>query len=80
MNGTGAGWEAGAFLRSGGEAGLFAAEPLHHAHHAVMLAMPAAARGKIRVGVGAKNGRNQRPAEGHHQRKCDRAAHLQATI
>ncbi len=40
-----------------------------------MLAVPAAARGEIRVGVGAKGGRDQHPAENRRQRKCDRAAH-----
>jgi hypothetical protein len=45
-----------------------------------MFAVSAAAWGKIRVGIGAKKGRNQRPTEDHHQRKCDRSAHFLATI
>ena len=80
MNGTGADWEAGTLLKNGREAGLVAAEPLHHAHHAVMLAVPAAARGKIRVASGPKMGAISVQLKAMHQRKCDRAAHLQATI
>jgi hypothetical protein len=75
MNCAGACREARALLRDGRKDRLVAAEPFHHAHHAVMLAVPAAAWGKIRVGIGAKDGRDQHPAEHHRQRKCDRAAH-----
>jgi hypothetical protein len=79
MDGAGAGWKTGTLFRSGREASLAAAGPLHHAHHAVMLSVPAAAGRKIRVGIRPKNGRNQRPTEDHHQRKCDRSAHSQRT-
>jgi hypothetical protein len=75
---TGAGRETGALFRDGREAFPLAAEPLHGAHHAVMLAVPAAAWGQIGVGIGAKEGRNQHAAEDHRQRKCDYAAHGQA--
>ena len=78
MNRTGAGRRARTLLRDGGKAPLVAAEPLHHPHHAVVLAMPAAAGRKIGLRIGAKQRRDQRPAEHHHQRKCDRAAHSQA--
>jgi len=71
---------AGALLRNGVESLLAAAELPHHAHHAVMLAVPAAAWGKIRAGAGAKDGRDQRPTEDNGQRKCDRAAHKQETV
>lgn len=75
MNGTGAGRGTGALLRDGGKTLLIAAKLPHPAHHAMMLAVPAAAGGKIRVGAGAKGGHDQRQAEDHCQRKCDRAAH-----
>ena len=78
MNGVGVCREVGALLGSGAEVLSVAAEPVHHAHHAVMLAVPAAAWGKIRVGVGAKERRNQHPAEHHQQRNCDGAPHSQA--
>ena len=51
MNGASARWQAGTFFRDGCEAGLFTVEPLHPTHHAVMFAVPAAAWGKVRVGV-----------------------------
>lgn len=72
---TGAGWETGALFRDGGEAFAAAAEPLHHA---VMLAVPAAAWGQISVGIGAKEGRHQHATEDYRQRKCGYAAHGQA--
>jgi hypothetical protein len=78
VNRTSAGREAGAFFRYGREAFPLAAELLHGAHHAVMLAVPAAAWGQIGVGIGAKEGRDQHPAEDHRQRKCGYAAHSQA--
>ncbi len=74
MNRAGARWHAGALFRDGREAGSLAAELLH-AHHAAMLAVPAAAWGEIRVSARAKSGRDQHQAEDHRQRKCDRAAH-----
>jgi len=80
MNGAGGCRRAGALLRDGGKALLVAAELLHPAHHAAMLAVPAAAWGQIRVGAGAKDGRDQREAEDHSQRKCDRAAHGQGIV
>ena len=80
INGAGACRLAGALLRDGGESLPLPAKPLHHAHHAAMLAVPAAAGGKIRACAGAKDGRDQRPAEYHCQRKCDRAAHKQTTV
>jgi oxalate decarboxylase/phosphoglucose isomerase-like protein (cupin superfamily) len=53
---------------------------LHDAHHAVMLAVPAAAGGEIRVGIGAKEWRHQHPAEDDREQKCDYAAHGQETV
>ena len=67
--------EARALLRDGREAILTAATPFHHAHHAVMLAVSAAARREICVGVGDNERRDQRPTEEHHQRDGDGAAH-----
>src|ERR1035437_7509491 len=78
MNGAGAGGEAGALLANGAEPLLVAAEPFHPAHHAVVLAVPAAACGKIRLGIGSKEWRDQQPTEHHQQRKCDRAPHSHA--
>jgi hypothetical protein len=80
VNSTGADREAGTLLRDGREGFLVVAEPLHHAHHAVMLAVPTAAWGKICVGIGTEKRCDQRQAEHHHQRKCDGAAHYQATM
>jgi len=80
MNGAGAGRLAGALLRNRADSLLAAAELLHPAHHAVMLAVAAATGGKIRAGAGAKDGRDQRPAEDDGERKCDRAAHRQTTV
>jgi len=53
-------------LRDRREALLAAAALLHHAHHAVMLAVPSAARWEFCVGVEGKERRDQRPAEQHH--------------
>ena len=80
INRTGASREARAPFRDGCEALSVAAQPLHDAHHAVMLAVPAAAGGEIRVGIGAKEGRHQHPAEDDRERKCDYAAHGQETV
>ena len=77
MNGAGAGRLAGALLRDGGESLLIAAKLPHPAHHAMMLAVPAAAGGKIRIGAGTKDGCSQRPAEDDGERNCDCAAHGQ---
>ena len=71
---TGGRRKAGALSRDRREACSLAAEP-PHAHHAAMLAVPAAAWGEKRAGIRAKGGRDQHPAEDHRQRKCDRAAH-----
>ena len=48
-----------------------------HFHRAVMVAIAAAAGGKLRYsGSGHKDGRDQRKAEDEHQRRCERASHL----
>jgi hypothetical protein len=75
MNRASAYRPAGTLFRDVSKTSLFAAEPLHHAHHAAMFAVPAAAWRKVQVGVGGKKRRNQRPTEQHHQRKCDHAPH-----
>jgi hypothetical protein len=49
-------------------------------HHAVMLAVSAAASGQIRVGIGGQQRRNQRATEEDHQRDCDSAAHRLLTV
>src|SRR5271157_804948 len=64
----------------GGEALPVARAVPPPAHPAVTLAVLSATSGKIRLGIGAKDGRDRHPAEKHHQRKCDRAAHNQATV
>ncbi len=66
-NGAGTGWKTGTFFRDGGKAILFIAATLHAAHHAVMLAVPAAARREIGIRLRGKERRNQRQAEGQHQ-------------
>jgi hypothetical protein len=45
-----------------------------------MLAVPSAAGRKIGIGIWAKDWRNQRPAEHHQERKCNRPAHSGTTI
>jgi len=52
----------------------------HPMHHAVMLAVSAAASGQIRVGIGGQQRRNQRATEEDHQRDCDSAAHRLLTV
>jgi hypothetical protein len=76
-NRAGAYREAGAFFGDGTESRPVAAEGLHPAHHTVMLAVPAAAWGKIGVRIGCKDGRYEHPTEDQRKRKCDRAAHDQ---
>ena len=80
INSTGADRKTRTLLRDRREALLAAAALLHHAHHAVMLAVPSAARWEIYVSVGGKERRDQRPAEQHHQRKCNYAPHCQAIM
>jgi len=75
MNGSSALRQAGAFLMDRSKAGLFAGGLVHAAHHAVMLAISAAAGGEARLGIRDKQRRDQRQAENHQQRMCDRAAH-----
>lgn len=78
LHGARAGREAGALFRNGRKAPRLAVEPSHPAHRAVVFAMPAAADGKIRLAIRGKQRRHQHPAENHHQRKCDGAAHSHA--
>jgi hypothetical protein len=80
MNRAGVQRRVRAFLRDSGETGLVSAKQLHHAHHAMMLAMSPAAWWKVRIGVRAKYGRDQRQAEDRHQDKCNRAAHFQRIV
>jgi len=80
ISGTDADWKTRTLFRDRHEAPLLARAPLHHTHHAVMLAVPSAARWEFSVGVQGKERRDQRPAEQHHQRNCDYAPHSQVTI
>jgi len=59
---------AGALFRDGGET-LLSAVGAHHAHHAMVLAVAAAAGRETRFGIGSEEGRNQHPTEDEHQRK-----------
>ncbi len=75
MDGPGALRQAGAFLRDGCKAGIFATGQLHGAHDAVMLAGPAATSRKVSLGIRGEQRRDQQQAEGNQQRMCYRAAH-----
>lgn len=79
MNRASAGRSTGTIFGERTESALLAAAPFQRAHRAVMLAVPAAARGQIRLGIRGEEGRDRRPTEQHRQRKCDRAAHGQTT-
>ena len=54
VNGAGAGRHARAFFRDGRDTTLLAAKPFHHVHHAMMLAIFAAASRKICLGIGGE--------------------------
>jgi len=70
---------AGALARTRFLDGRRAAEPAARGeqplHHAVVLAVPAAAGGKTGLGVGRKERRDQHPAEQGEERDCDGAPH-----
>ncbi len=75
LHGTAAGWLARTMLLQGRRAAGLAAHGEQSLHHAVMLAVPAAARGKTGLGVGRKQRRDQHPAEQSEERECDGAPH-----
>ncbi len=75
MNSRGGGRLAGALLGEGRKPFLAAAILRHAAHHAMVLAVPAAAGREIRVGIRGKQRRHRQQAEQEQQRKCNRAAH-----
>ena len=54
VNGAGASRHARAFFRDGRDTTLLAAKPFHHVHHAMMLAIFAAASRKICLGIGGE--------------------------
>lgn len=78
LDGSGTLWQTWTLLSDRTKAGFFAAGLLHAAHHAVMPAIPAAAGGKVRLGIRGKEGRDQQQAEDNQQRIRDRTAHKTA--
>jgi hypothetical protein len=75
LHGSAAGGLARTILLQGRRAAGLAAHGKQPLHHAVMLAVPAAARRKTGLGVGRKERRNQHPAEQNEERECDGAPH-----
>jgi len=67
--------QAGALLSNRSEACSFLDGPGHAAHHAVMLAVLAAAGGEVRLGVLGKQRRNQHPTEEEQQQMGRGASH-----
>lgn len=63
MNPAGDCRRAGALRGDGGKAPLTADLSSRAAHHAVMLAVSAAASWKTRIGIGGQHRRNQHPTE-----------------
>src|ERR1035441_6176955 len=63
------------FFSDGSKTGSLAVWRVHGMHHAMMLAVPAAAGWEARLGIRGEQGRCQQPAEDEYQRKCNRAPH-----
>ena len=63
LNGPGAVWQTWAFFGDRCKAGSPTARGGHRMHRAVMLAVPSAASGEIRLGIRDEQRRRQQPAE-----------------